>query len=161
MPYWGEALTYSHLLWSEDDANAARAALRGLASSREARLSKASTPRERAYGTAVEALFADAGLPERVRGFADEMRRVAAAYPDNLEAAAFTSLALMIAAKDGQLAPDLRAAARDDAVTFAQRVFTGDPQHPGGAHYLIHATDNPELAPRGLDAARRCARDCA
>jgi hypothetical protein len=37
------------------------------------------------------------------------------------------------------------------------KCFREDPEHPGGAHYLIHATDNPELAPRGLTAARRYA----
>ena len=42
-------------------------------------------------------------------------------------------------------------------IAFAQRVFAADPSHPGGVHYLIHATDDPELAPRGLEAARRYA----
>jgi tetratricopeptide (TPR) repeat protein len=36
-------------------------------------------------------------------------------------------------------------------------VFQRFPKHPGGAHYLIHATDNPTNAARGLDAARRYA----
>jgi tetratricopeptide (TPR) repeat protein len=31
------------------------------------------------------------------------------------------------------------------------------PDHPGVAHYLIHATDKPELASQGLEAARRYA----
>src|SRR3954454_15318694 len=56
MAFWAEALTYSHLLWGQDDAAAARRAIGRLAASREARLAKAVTPRERAYGTAIEAL---------------------------------------------------------------------------------------------------------
>jgi len=154
MAFWGEAVTYSHLLWGEDDVTAARRALNRLASTRDARLAKAGTARERAYGAAVEALFADSDLPTRVRGFADAMRQVAVTYPDDLDAAAFTSLALMFAEYVGQLPPDHRTAARADAIAFAERVFRTDPRHPGGTHYLIHATDDPALASRGLDAAR-------
>jgi tetratricopeptide (TPR) repeat protein len=36
-------------------------------------------------------------------------------------------------------------------------VFTANPNHPGGAHYLIHACDDPAFAARGLEAARRYA----
>ncbi len=64
----------------------------------------------------------------------------------------------MFAAYNGDLAAVERQAARDAAVDFAQRVFTANPNHPGGAHYLIHACDNPELAARGLEAARRYAQ---
>ena len=154
MAFWGEAVTYSHLLWGEDDATAAHRALNRLASTREARLAKAGTARERAYGAAVEALFADSDLPARVRGFADSMRQVTATYPNDLDAAAFTSLALMFSEYVGQLPPDQRSAVRSEAITFAERVFRIDPRHPGGTHYLIHATDDPALASRGLAAAR-------
>ena len=65
------------------------------------------------------------------------------------DAAAFTSLALMFAGQVGELPPDQRQTARADAITFAQRVFAADPNRPGGVHYLIHAADDPELAPRG------------
>jgi tetratricopeptide (TPR) repeat protein len=157
MAYWGEALTNIHPLWGEDDAAAARAAMGRLAATREARIAKAPTPRERAYGAAVEALFANADMPARARGFADGMRQVVKAFPNDPEAAAFTSLALMFVAGWGELQTEERRQASGDAVTFAERVYREDPEHPGGAHYLIHATDNPELAPRGLTAARRYA----
>ena len=157
MAYWGEALTYIHPLWGEDDTVAARAALARLGATSDARIAKAPTPRERAYGAAVEALFANADLPARARGFADGMRHVVKTFPNDPEAAAFTSLALMFVAGWGELQTEERRQASGDAVTFAERVFREDPEHPGGAHYLIHATDNPELAPRGLTAARRYA----
>lgn len=67
MAFWGEALTYSHLLWGEDDPVAARAALARLAPTPAERIAKAGTPRERAFGTAIESLFVDADLPSRVR----------------------------------------------------------------------------------------------
>ena len=158
MAFWGEALTYSHLLWGEDDADAARRALGRLGASGDARLAKAGTPRERAFGNAIEALYVDGTLPARVRGFSDAMRVVALAYPDDLDAASFAALASMFAAYVGDLPPVERQAARDAAIDFAQRVFTANPNHPGGAHYLIHACDSPEFAARGLDAARRYAQ---
>jgi tetratricopeptide (TPR) repeat protein len=34
-------------------------------------------------------------------------------------------------------------------------LFAKHPDHPGLAHYIIHACDNPELAPEGLHAAQR------
>ena len=157
LAYWAEAMTYIHPLWGEDDPQAARAALGRLAASRELRIAKARDPRDRAYGVAVEALFAVTDLPTRARGFAAAMRDVAKKYPNDPEAAAFTALALMFVGLVGDLPPDQRRGAQIDAVTFAKRVFEENPEHPGGAHYLIHATDNPDLAPRGLDAARRYA----
>jgi tetratricopeptide (TPR) repeat protein len=157
MAYWGEALTCSHLLWGEDDADAARRVLGRLGDSRDTRLAKAGTPRERAFGDAIEALFVDGTLPVRVRGFADGMRVVALAYPADLDGSAFAALASMFAAYNGDLAAPERQAARDAAIDFAQRVFTANPNHPGGAHYLIHACDDPAFAARGLDAARRYA----
>jgi tetratricopeptide (TPR) repeat protein len=157
MAFWAEAVTYSHLLWGEEDVNAARRALNRLAPSRDARIARAKTAREQAYGAAVEALFADGEQSMRVRGFAEAMRGVTARYQDDIDAAALTSLALLFVQYVGQLPPDQRQVARNDAVTFAQRVFTADPRHPGGAHYLIHATDDPERAPVGLEAARRYA----
>jgi tetratricopeptide (TPR) repeat protein len=157
MAYWGEALTFIHPLWGEDDPAGARAALSRLGASREARIAKAPTPRERAYGAAVEALFVDGDETTRARGFADGMRQVVTSFPNDPEASAFASLALMFEASAGGLTPDARRKSSADAVTYAERVFKEDPEHPGGAHYLIHATDNPELAPRGLTAARRYA----
>jgi tetratricopeptide (TPR) repeat protein len=157
MAFWGEALTYSHLLWGEDDPIAARKALTKLAPTAAERLAVAGTARERAFGRAIEALFVDADLPSRVRGFVEGMRKVAAEYPDDPDASAFTSLALMFVGYEGNLSGDEKASAKSDAITFAERVFRANPEHPGGTHYLIHATDSPATARRGLDAARHYA----
>jgi hypothetical protein len=47
MAYWGEALTNAQLLWGIDYADSARAALLRLAPTRDARLARAKTERER------------------------------------------------------------------------------------------------------------------
>jgi tetratricopeptide (TPR) repeat protein len=157
MAYWAEALTHTHPLWGEDDPVAARRALARLAPTRDARLAKAGTPRERAYGAAVEAFYADTDLATRARAFADAMRRVSRAYANDVDAAAFTALALLTAQYVGNLPAADGRAARDEAITIAQRIFRTNPSHPGAAHYLIHATDDPAFAARGLEAARKYA----
>ncbi len=43
------------------------------------------------------------------------------------------------------------------AVTILYPIFRQHPDHPGIAHYIIHACDNPVMAQQGLEAARRYA----
>ena len=157
MAYWAEAVTYSHLLWGEEDVDAARRALNRLAPLRDARIARAKTAREQAYGAAIEALFADGEQSMRVRGFADAMRGVTARYPDDIDAAALTSLALLFVTYVGQLPPDQRQIARDDAVTFAQRVFTRDPQASRRRALSDSRHRRSAGGLPGLEAARRYA----
>lgn len=53
--------------------------------------------------------------------------------------------------------PAGRRARRMQAIEILTGLFRQEPEHPGVAHYLIHAADTPELAHLGLDAARRYA----
>jgi len=63
MAYWGEAMTYTHPVWNQQNLDSARMALAKLAPTRDARLARAPTPRERAYLDAVEVLYADGSKP--------------------------------------------------------------------------------------------------
>ena len=150
LPYWFEAFTNSHILWNEDDPAAAHAALAKLGPTPAARLAKAKTNRERAYGAAIEAFYAETTLDVRSKAFADSMRHLTVLYPTDLEVAAFASLAIQMA--------DPRGANRDEAIALAERVVRESPNHPGAVHYLIHATDAPAYAARGLAAARAYAK---
>jgi tetratricopeptide (TPR) repeat protein len=154
LAYWAEALTNSRLLWGREDLPAARHALARLGPTPEARLDRAATPRERAYGAAVEALYVDADVATRARAFADSLRALAHRDPDDLEAAAFASIALQMAAMVGGIDMGERARVRDDAIALADRVFRANRDHPGAAHYLIHAYDDPDVAAQGLEVAR-------
>jgi hypothetical protein len=70
-------------------------------------------------------------------------------YPDDVEAAAFTALALLGTSHEGRdFATYMRAAA------ILEPLFPSHPKHPGIAHYLIHSYDDPVHAPLGLRAAR-------
>ena len=158
MAYWAEAFTYTHPLWGQDDAPTARAVLQRLGTTRAARLQKAKTEREKAYGSAIESFYAEAALSTRARDFAAAMHKVMQQYPDDIDAVAFNALGQILVDYLGGGPPAERLAARNEAITLAERVFQKNPRHPGGTHYLIHAADDPEFAKRGLDAARTYAR---
>jgi len=149
MAYWGEAMTYNHGLWFEQDSAAARAVLVRLAETRPARRAKAKTTREQDWLDAVETLYGEGSGPARDSAYAIAMQRMHQAYPDDAEAAAFYALALLGTAHDGRHIPTyMRAAA------IVEETFRDHPGHPGAAHYLIHAYDDPVHAPLGMRAAR-------
>jgi tetratricopeptide (TPR) repeat protein len=155
MAYWGEALTFAQLLWGIDYADSARTTLARLGATRDARLARAKTERERQYGAAVEALFDTTSLESRVRGYVAGLRALAAAHPNDLDARAFLAVSLLM--DQGGSEADEKART-EEAIALAQSVFAKAPQHPGGAHYLIHAADNPKYAAKGLAAARAYAK---
>ncbi|MGE5414064.1 MAG: hypothetical protein ACM3NW_07815 [Syntrophomonadaceae bacterium] len=149
MAYWGEAMTYNHPLWMQRDRDAAVKALERLAPTKQARLAKAPTERERMYLEAVEELWAEGDKSGRDRAYADAMRRLHEKYPNDLDAAAFYGLALLGTCEDKR---DVRTYM--EAAAIEEEVFAKNPQHPGAAHYLIHCYDDPVHAPLGQRAAR-------
>lgn len=149
MAYWGEALTYTHPVWFQQDASAARATLSRLAPTRAARAAKAATPREKRWLETVEVLYGDGPKEQRDTLYALEMERLARDFPDDREARAFLAVSLLGTSHGGRHTPTyMRAAA------IAEEIFRDNPQHPGAAHYLIHSYDDPVHAPLGLRAAR-------
>jgi hypothetical protein len=118
------------------------------------RAAKPKTERERAYIEAVAQLFTDtANHDQRSRTLAYEkaMAALSAAYPEDTEAAIFHALSLAAAADpaDKSYANQLKAGA------ILENLFVQYPDHPGLAHYIIHAYDVPPLAARALAAAQR------
>lgn len=153
LAYWGEAMTHNHPLWRQQDREAALEALARLAPTPEARHAACPTPRERGYLEAVEILFGEGDRPARNEAYADAMGRLARAYPEDLEAAAFHALSILGTAGGVR---DFRTYMRAAAV--AEGVFARNPEHPGAIHYLIHSYDDPVHAPLGLRPARVYAR---
>ncbi len=149
MAYWGEAMTLNHPLWMQRDREAAMKALERLAPTREARLAKAPTEREKMYLDAVEELWAEGDKAERDRAYADAMRRLHEKHPEDLDAAAFYGLALLGTCEDRR---DVKVYI--EAAAIEEDVFAKNPQHPGAAHYLIHCYDDPVHAPLGMRPAR-------
>ena len=158
--YWLEALTYSHVLWQEEELDRARAALARLGSNPETRLARAPAGWERTFGAAVEAYFSPGPRGERAHAYAEALRQAAAADPANLEAGAFASHATL--AEWSFARPDQKARLAAEAEALARRVFTANPDHPGAAHYLTHIADaDTRRAPEIIDAARAYARIAA
>jgi tetratricopeptide (TPR) repeat protein len=148
LAYWGEAMSYNHAVWHEQDPVAARAALAKLGPTPEARAAKAKTAREQAYLAAVETLFGDGDKVDRDRRYALAMEQLHAKYPDDVDATCFYALALLGTSDAGRDVPTyMRAAA------LMEEAFERNPQHPGAAHYLIHSVDDSVHAPLGLRAA--------
>jgi tetratricopeptide (TPR) repeat protein len=154
MAHWGVAMAY----WGNPFAGVrSPAALeQGLAAVTKARATGSPTPRERGYIDAVAALFVGhAAVPQRDRVLAYEraMEAVVRANPQDLEATILYALAVNQTAlpTDKTYAPQLKAA------SLLEPLFARYPEHPGLAHYIIHAYDHPPLAERALAAARRYA----
>jgi hypothetical protein len=95
MPFWGEAMTYNHPVWMEQDSKAGRAALSQLGTTEEARAAKARTPRERGMLAAVEALYGTGTKVERDYAYARRMESLFAADPSDVDVRAFTALSIM------------------------------------------------------------------
>ena len=154
MAHWGEAMTHNHPVWMEQDREAALRALRDLAPTPEGQLEAAPTARETAYLRTLHVLYGagqDAPRSKEARDDAYEaaMADLAEQYPDDLDAQAFHALSILGTAHEGRdFATYMRAA------SIVEEVFDANPQHPGAAHYLIHAYDDPVHAPLGLRPAR-------
>jgi tetratricopeptide (TPR) repeat protein len=149
MAYWGEAMSFNHPLWEQQNLPAARAALQKLAATPEARLAKAKTEREKDYLRAIEILYGDGDKFDRDIHYADFMRGLHEKYPDDIDATCFYALSLLGTVHSGRDIPTyMRAAA------LLEDVFYAHPMHPGAAHYLIHSFDDPTHAVLGLRAAR-------
>jgi hypothetical protein len=149
MAYWGEAMTFTHPVWFQQDLTAAHAVLVRLGATPEARLRKAPTARERDYLHAVEVLYGKGTKDERDFLFADAMASIHQRYPDDVDATAFYALSLLGTAHHGR---DFSIYMRSAALL--EEVFPTHQHHPGVLHYLIHSYDDPIHAPLGMRAAR-------
>jgi tetratricopeptide (TPR) repeat protein len=156
MAYWGEAMSLWHQLWNQPDA---KIIARASAELKKADKAKAGTKtdRERDYIHAIEAFYSNSKKADheaRARAYCAAMAKVYEKYPDDHEAAAFYALSLLASEPEN----DTTFTNRKQAGAILEKLFEAEPNHPGIAHYLIHAYDKPQLAQLGLPAARRYAQ---
>ena len=152
--YWGKAMSLYHQLWDWPGADTLK---EGLEDMRQAQKLRAQTDRERMYIVAAGVFFQDnANLSRatRVKAYSDWMGRVFTKYPDDVNAGALYALSLITL--QGKKADEL--ANRKQAIDVLNKLMAVAPDNPGVVHYLIHASDTPELASQGLAAARRYAK---
>jgi len=150
--YWGKAMSLYHQLWnspSEKDLT------EGWAFVQRAEASGETSPREQEYIRAM-AVFYKPGkesVEDRATAYSAAMGNLHADYPADEEATVFYALSLL----SSQPPNDTSLQNAKKAVDLLNGVLAVDPDHPGVAHYLIHACDNPAMAQDGLAAARRYA----
>lgn len=149
LAYWGEAMTHTHPVWNEQDLVAARGILDRLGNSAAERKAKAPTHREQMYLDAVEILYGDGSKERRDTLYSQAMKRLVDAHPEDTEAKAFYALSLIGLSQGTRNVETYVRAGR-----IAEEIFKTNPDHPGAAHYVIHAYDDPSNAARGLAAAR-------
>ena len=155
MAYWGTAMNAWGNPFGGGPSGQALAAA-GQAAERAAGMG-AKTGRERGFISAVATLYRDHGSVsnvQRLRAYSDTMARVYRDNPGDVEVAIYYALSLVATAA----ATDTTFARQKRAAAILNPLFQRFPQHPGLAHYIIHANDSPRLASLGLDAARRYAQ---
>jgi len=154
MAYWGIAMSYYHPIWPTPSPADLRA---GKAAAEKAKVAGAKTQRERDYIATIDTFYSDAARldhPTRALAYEKAMDQLQARYPDDHEAAIFHALALLAIAPPA----DKTYVNQRKAGAILEPLFVEEPEHPGIAHYIIHAYDYPPLAERALDAARRYAK---
>jgi hypothetical protein len=152
MAYWGQAMSIYHQLWSRPTPADLRD---GLSLVRQAQRLRAGSERERAYIDSLAAFYSNyrsISHQKRVAAYAKAMEKLYRQYPEDREAAVWYALALLALGDDGSDAPNQKR-----AIALLRDLLQAMPEHPGVAHYLIHACDEPQFASLGLEAARKYA----
>ena len=149
--HWGIAMTYFHPLWDPPLSPATISI-----ASHEIQLARrigANSERERKFINALALIYQNADTvpyATRALNYDHAMGQLAAENPKDVEAQVFYALALLASASP----MDKTHANQKQAADLLEPLYRAYPEHPGIPHYLIHAYDNAELAPRGLAAAR-------
>ncbi len=147
--YWGAAMTLYHQLWDWPNAETLE---RGLVYLEKAKPLKKSA-RELEYINAAAAFYQpeqNLGQASRVQAYSRAMFHLHQHYPQDNDATAFYALSLLTLPAQGEDGLDHQRR----AIAILTKLFAAQPEHPGAAHYLIHAADTATLAPLGLAAAR-------
>jgi len=144
MAIWGEAMTFNHPLWAQQDRESALKVLAKLGPRGSLKVSA----HEQRYLDAAATLYGEGSKQQRDIAYMEVMRSIHEDYPDDLEAAAFYGLSILSSVYERDFRTYMKAA------SVLEEVFAKQPQHPGAAHYLIHSYDDQVHAPLGLRAAR-------
>ncbi|MCK5442220.1 MAG: tetratricopeptide repeat protein [Maribacter sp.] len=153
MAYWGVAMSIYHAAWfppSKEDL------IRG-SSVLEIAKGLSMDNKQRDYINAIDAFYTHWETLDhqtRAKNFENKMEQLYKTYPDDIEAAVFYSLALY-STRD-RVGKDYFNERKAGGILEA--LFDSNPNHPGIAHYIIHNYDNPILAQKGLETARRYAK---
>ena len=154
MAHWGKAMALYHQLWDFPSDATLKQGRQEIA---EAKKVHSASPREKGFISAAATFFqkkARVSHADRTKAYSAALEKFYAENPGDSEIGSFYALSLVSLAEE-----DVDAMAnRKKAISILDPLLEKFPDHPGVAHYLIHAADRPELAKLGLEAARRYAR---
>jgi tetratricopeptide (TPR) repeat protein len=157
MAHWGVAMTKFQELWGAPEAEALKVGAEEMAAAQKLAAPPAVvTAREQAYIGALSTFFNGKDVPfqQRADAYEAKMNALHAAYPTDVEGAAFDALAILAATPPA----DTSLTHEHQALAILIPLFKEHPDHPGLAHYIIHTCDTPALAAEGLQAAREYAK---
>jgi tetratricopeptide (TPR) repeat protein len=148
MAHWGIAMSIFHQIWDRPDDAVQATGWRELEAATK---HPAKTARERQYIAALAEFFRPGPSYEaRIDAYSAAMGKLYAGHPADVDAGAFYALSLLAA----EAPNDTSLRQERAAMTVLLPLWGHYPDHPGLVHYIIHACDNPSLAPEGLAAAR-------
>lgn len=153
MAYWGVAMSIYHAAWFPPTEKDLIKGSQVLAVAKQLSMDE----KQRDYINAIDAFYTDwQNLDHKTRAkrFEVEMEKIHLKYPEDIEAAIFYTLALYTT-RD-RVGKEYKNEIK--AGKILESLFSDNPNHPGIAHYIIHNYDNPVLAQKGLETARRYAK---
>ncbi len=152
MAYWGVAMSNFHSLWLQAGTAYLEKGSKILAIAQ----SLPKSEKEQDYLDAIHIFYKDWESIDRNKRkllYQQKMEELYKKYPDDAEAAIFYALALNATTDP----TDKTYANQKKAGAILEALFQSQPNHPGIAHYIIHAYDYPELASLALPTARKYA----
>lgn len=153
LAYWGEAMTYNHPIWLQQDYEQGTAALNKLSEIPAERVAIDTLPIEQGLMQAVNILYGEGDKKSRDFAYMEYMKQLYEEFPGENEIASFYCLSILGTSHNGRDLPTYERAAK-----IGEEVFKRNPDHPGALHYLIHSYDDPKSAHLGLEAADRYAK---
>ena len=153
MAHWGKAMGLYYQIWEFPNKRKLKQGHKEIA---RAQKIHSTSPREKGFIAAAAAFFANKSKlshADRIKAYSAALEKFYAENPGDSEIGSFYALSLVALSYE-----DVDSTAnRNKAIAVLNPLLEKFPDHPGVAHYLIHAADRPELASQGLEAARRYA----
>jgi Tfp pilus assembly protein PilF len=153
MAHWGKAMSLYEQLWDLPNKKRLR---EGRKEIQQAQKLHPASAKEQGLLTAAAAYYAKGSkisYTDRTKAYSSALETLHTQLPEDVEVSAFYALSWLALAEQ-----DVDSLANQKkAIAVLDPLLEKYPNHPGVAHYLIHAADRPELAEQGLAAARRYA----
>jgi tetratricopeptide (TPR) repeat protein len=154
MAHWGKAMARFHQLWDFPNDKTLKEGRKDIEAAQKLH---AANPREQSFLDAAAAFFqkkSKMSHADRIKAYSAVLEHLYRENPGDVELGSFYALSLVSLAYEDH---ENETADRQKAISVLEPLLTQHADHPGVAHYMIHATDRPEFAAQGLEAARRYA----